>query len=217
MAKTTEAQSKQTTGKTTNRIGLTLLISSIVLLIIAAVAYYLLIVRQLDSWLGLIGNQLSWMNLLFLIIGIGGATLILLLFLRLVPNTTLIYNESSKILAERFSWPKLTCLFIVNGFAEELLFRGALQPAIGLVFSALIFTAIHFDYYKKPLMLVYVLALGLFFGLIYGCTGSVWICAICHVYINMLFIYILKTGSIDYSAEVLPEEKSQLKKDKITG
>ena len=54
---------------------------------------------------------------------------------------------------------------LAAGIGEELLFRGALQPVLGLGFTAAIFALVHFQYGFSPL-LIFVAILAIILGLI---------------------------------------------------
>jgi membrane protease YdiL (CAAX protease family) len=78
----------------------------------------------------------------------------------------------------------IAALALVPGICEDVLFRGALQPRIGLVPSALLFAAIHTEYgLSVSTLAVFVIAVGL--GLIrkYSNTTS---SALCHATYNLL-------------------------------
>lgn len=75
-------------------------------------------------------------------------------------------------------------LALVPGICEELLFRGALQPRIGLVATALLFTSIHTEYgLSFDVLAVFGIALGL--GLIRKYTNTTSSC-LCHASYNLL-------------------------------
>jgi len=71
-------------------------------------------------------------------------------------------------------------LIISTGFAEELLFRGILQknsqnvlgPLYGLLYTALLFTALHIGWNSIP-DLIFVFAVGLFYGIVFYKTKSI--------------------------------------------
>ncbi|HYM97586.1 MAG TPA: CPBP family intramembrane glutamic endopeptidase, partial [Candidatus Sulfotelmatobacter sp.] len=67
---------------------------------------------------------------------------------------------------------------------EEILFRGALQPRIGLVATAILFTSIHTQYgLSLDALSVFVIALGL--GLIRKYTNTTT-SGLCHVTYNLV-------------------------------
>ena len=78
----------------------------------------------------------------------------------------------------------IAALALLPGICEELMFRGALQPRIGLVLTALLFTSIHTEYgLSFDTLDIFVLAIGL--GLIRKYTNTTTSCA-CHVGYNLL-------------------------------
>jgi membrane protease YdiL (CAAX protease family) len=94
-------------------------------------------------------------------------------------------------------WVGAIALAVLPGVCEELLFRGALQPRIGLVPTALLFTSIHTQYgISIDLAGIFVVALGL--GLIrkyLNTTTSVTV----HVTYNLLTAISLG-GAVLYAA-----------------
>jgi membrane protease YdiL (CAAX protease family) len=72
------------------------------------------------------------------------------------------------------------------GVGEELVVRGVLQPRIGLIWSNLLFTALHAGQYHWDVLLV-ILILGLFFGLVRK-HGNTTMSAIAHGLYDVLII-----------------------------
>ena len=78
----------------------------------------------------------------------------------------------------------IAALALLPGICEEVLFRGALQPRIGVLATALLFTSIHTEYgLSIDTLAVFVLALGL--GFVRKYTNTTTSCA-CHVSYNLL-------------------------------
>lgn len=78
-------------------------------------------------------------------------------------------------------------LALASGTAEELLFRGALQPALGLVVTSLLFGAVHFVPSRRLLpWTAWAAVMGLLLGLLYEHTGSIAGCVLAHVAINAI-------------------------------
>jgi uncharacterized protein len=72
---------------------------------------------------------------------------------------------------------------VVAGFSEELLFRGAIQPKLGLLLSSIVFTFLHSQYLLSPVtLLVFVISMVL--GVIRNRTGSVPLCMAIHALYN---------------------------------
>jgi len=76
-------------------------------------------------------------------------------------------------------------LALASGFAEELLFRGALQPAVGLWLASAIFALAHFTPQRRlwPWVAFTGLA-GLGLGLLYDATGQLAAPIAAHVVVN---------------------------------
>ena len=78
----------------------------------------------------------------------------------------------------------IAALALVPGICEEILFRGALQPRIGLLATALLFTSIHTEYgLSFDAVAVFGIAVGL--GLIRRYTNTTSSC-LCHASYNLL-------------------------------
>ena len=78
----------------------------------------------------------------------------------------------------------IVAIALLPGICEEVLFRGALQPRIGLLATAVLFTAVHTEYgLSFDTATVFLLALGL--GLIRRYTNTTTSCA-CHASYNLL-------------------------------
>lgn len=78
----------------------------------------------------------------------------------------------------------IAALALAPGICEEVLFRGALQPRLGLLVTALLFTSIHTQYgISLDALSVFVIAIGL--GLIRKYTNTTT-SSICHVTYNLV-------------------------------
>lgn len=76
-------------------------------------------------------------------------------------------------------------LALASGIAEEMLFRGALQPAVGLFWASLIFGACHFLPRKElALWSVYAVLMGFAFGWLYEWTGHLVAPIAAHALVN---------------------------------
>ncbi len=78
----------------------------------------------------------------------------------------------------------IAAIALLPGICEEILFRGALQPRIGLIATALLFTSIHTQYgMSLDALSVFVIAVGL--GLIRKFTNTTT-SSICHISYNLV-------------------------------
>ncbi len=168
------------------------------LLLVSGIIYYILTVRPAGSLIGLYPLIFHAADIFWLGIGLVFPLAFLFLFLKLLPSMDLIYDPNVRTLANMYNLPFMAVYFIANAFVEELLFRGSIQYAFGIFPAAILFTLAHISYYKKPVMLIEVFVLGLFFGLLYSFCGSLWICTICHGFYNWILMWLIKTDRIAY-------------------
>ncbi len=93
-------------------------------------------------------------------------------------------------------------LALASGTAEEMLFRGALQPVVGLFWASVIFGACHF-LPRRELVLwsVFAMAMGFAFGALYEWTGQLWAPIAAHTVVNGINLPRLARRSEARSAE----------------
>jgi len=131
----------------------------------------------------------SWTILWALAAGLGTAVLVVLL---------------SDVVLDRFSWTdllrrdvleifapltpaKALLLAVMSGVAEELLFRGALLPAVGLVWSAVLFGLLHgFPDPRFAGWALFAFLMGLVFGGLSQWSQGLLAPMVCHVAINAI-------------------------------
>jgi hypothetical protein len=97
----------------------------------------------------------------------------------------------------RSNWVGIAVLGLLPGVCEDVLFRGALQPRIGLVPTALLFTSIH-SQYGLSLDLAGVLVIALSLGLIRKYTNTTTSIS-AHIAYNLLAAISL-AGTVLYAA-----------------
>jgi membrane protease YdiL (CAAX protease family) len=94
-------------------------------------------------------------------------------------------HEELKPIIEPLSSFEIVLLALASGFAEELFFRGAMQPVLGLVVTSVIFGAVHTG--PKRVFLAWSLwacVMGFLFGAIFELTGVLWGPVLAHGLIN---------------------------------
>lgn len=76
-------------------------------------------------------------------------------------------------------------LAVASGLGEEMLFRGAVQPELGLVMTSVLFGLMHLVP-RWPLVLwaFYAIGIGFVFGLVFEWTGSLWAPVVAHAIVN---------------------------------
>ena len=76
-------------------------------------------------------------------------------------------------------------LALASGIADEMLFRGALQPAVGIFWASIVFGACHFLPRRElALWSVYAVGMGFAFGGLYEWTGQLLAPIAAHVVVN---------------------------------
>ncbi len=84
------------------------------------------------------------------------------------------------------SYPHILILTGIIAFAEEWLFRGVLQPLVGLVFTSIIFAVLHIRYIKKPVLFSIVTGLSFWLGMMYEWTENIWVPFFAHFLIDFI-------------------------------
>ena len=106
------------------------------------------------------------------------------------------------VLAERAAWARalqrelepiakaltptdIAVMALLSGFSEELFFRGAMQPVLGLMATSAIFGVLHTGPRRAFFAWsLWAFVMGLLFGWIYDVTGVLWGPVVSHVFIN---------------------------------
>ena len=104
---------------------------------------------------------------------------------RLTPDLSRQVGAASQRLFGQLDNPLgIATIALAAGICEEILFRGALQPRLGLVWTALLFAAVHTEYgFSVDAAAVFVLAIALGLIRVFANTTT---SAICHVVYNAL-------------------------------
>jgi membrane protease YdiL (CAAX protease family) len=125
-------------------------------------------------------------------------------------------REMTQVLTDFSSPVRLLVGFLViavlPGIGEELVFRGLLQnklqaltrnPHVAIWVAAIIFSAIHFQFYGFLPRMV----LGALFGYLYVWSGNLWVPILAHFVNNaftLLMVYLYQQKISDYDAEGSP-------------
>jgi membrane protease YdiL (CAAX protease family) len=79
----------------------------------------------------------------------------------------------------------IAALALASGVGEEVFFRGALQPSLGLLPTSLLFGLLHIGPDRRFWAWTpWALVMGLLLGVMYEATGSLLGCVVAHVAIN---------------------------------
>ncbi len=86
----------------------------------------------------------------------------------------------------------LLFLAVSSGVAEEVLFRGVLQPALGLWLSSIIFGLLHTGHRDLLAMGVWAGVMSLVLGALLIATGTLWAPILCHATHNLATLLYLR-------------------------
>ena len=175
-------------------------------ILVPALRFYLVL------WLlamGIIALQgrLSW-NLFFraekaaaatyLLWGLGAALLLIALSLYASRNflwAQLLDREFRKLLVPLRSW-QIGAIALFSGAGEEVFFRGAIQPLLGLVPTSLLFGAVHLIPRKVFLpWAAYAAFAGFLFGCLFELSHTLFPNILSHVAVNFVMIWLLNRSA----------------------
>ena len=121
------------------------------------------------------------------VLAAGGGTLALL-----VATPWLMRFEWTRRVAEAiarvfgpFTLARAAWLGGLSGFCEELLFRGALQPMLGLLPASILFALVH----PVAGWWLFALVMGIALGALYSWDANLWPCVLAHALLNTVNLY----------------------------
>ncbi|MFC1742792.1 ABC transporter permease subunit/CPBP intramembrane protease [Candidatus Riflebacteria bacterium] len=179
---------------------------------------YLLFFRyRLIAALDLELHKIRWQNLLLLpILGI----CILILIVKwthfqesFMPTPKGLAKIFSNIFSDNPLWQILLVFSLLAGFCEEVLFRGFIQkglrtqlsPFFAIFIASLFFGLFHLTPYK----LISTFFLGLWMGIVYEVTKSLWMSIYCHAF-NNAFVSLLFYFGLKYQKTAIIKPDSNL-------
>lgn len=178
-------------------LGLNILLSQVILIVIALGLWVIL--KSLDREIVLAEMfKMDSLSKAIITLAVGSAVLIALqfFFLKYLPKESL-FDEINLILMDKFSLKELFPIFFLGAFSEEFLFRGMIQPILGLWLTAVVFTLIHYRYWRQVFILVEVFLMGTFLGVAYAVSLTLWVPVLCHFIVNMTTAYWMKKGTFE--------------------
>ncbi|MBK7780714.1 MAG: CPBP family intramembrane metalloprotease [Ardenticatenia bacterium] len=128
--------------------------------------------------------------------GVGMALLVQVVWNRLLPDSQAGIEQLSEMMFGPIVKTGLVGALTIGlaaGLGEETLFRGAMQPRFGIVFTSMLFAVIHTQY-GVSLALVQILAIALIFGLVRQRANTLTAMA-AHATYNLIFALAAVIGS----------------------
>lgn len=102
-----------------------------------------------------------------------------------------LHNDFRQILG-KLSYKEILVLALASSIGEELLFRGALQPIVGVWAQAIVFALLHIGPGLRFLpWTASALVIGLFFGFIFQLTGDLGGPIVAHFAINYMNLHFI--------------------------
>ncbi|WP_072916451.1 CPBP family intramembrane glutamic endopeptidase [Desulforamulus aeronauticus] len=168
-------------------------LSQLIILLCGLAALWFFYVRQGTTW-----QAIYQMDKFWLVFGYGSLTAAVLvvmqvLLVTLVPPRFLMDDGTNRVLYT-FSYPNILLLMGFGAFAEETLFRAALQPKLGIFLTSVLFALIHTRYVKKWVLLLVTLIMSSVLGWLYDKTQIIWTPIWAHFLINVTMISFGKKG-----------------------
>jgi len=115
------------------------------------------------------------------------------LLYRLLPALRVLARELAPHLVDGVSKGDLVLVAVFSGVGEEAFFRGALQPALGIVFTSLLFGALHVGPDRRYLVwTLFSVGAGFLFGSLYEWTGGLLAPMVAHVLHNAAMLLLWK-------------------------
>lgn len=140
--------------------------------------------------------ELGGSPLLALALGVTTAcatTLLGVVSYRLAPALRKLAEELGPRLVDGARRGDLVLVSVFSGVGEEALFRGALQPLLGIWVTSLLFGALHVGPDRRYLLwTAWAIGAGLLFGLLYEWTGGLLAPMVAHVLHNALTLLLWK-------------------------
>ncbi len=116
---------------------------------------------------------------------------------RLLPTLRKIADELAPHLVDDARRGDLVLVAVFSGVAEEALFRGALQPMLGLLATSVLFGALHVGPDRRYLVwTLWAVGAGFLFGFLYEWTGGLLAPTIAHVLHNSATLLLWKQGRL---------------------
>ena len=100
-------------------------------------------------------------------------------------------------LFERVSLWQIVLISALAGLGEELLFRGVLQPLVGLAAASVLFGGVHIGGREFVGYGVWATCIGFFLGWLTNVTGGLAAAVVAHALYDALALSFIRFGSID--------------------
>lgn len=111
---------------------------------------------------------------------------------KIVPPSWVDDGGMNERIFRSLSIPTTFLLCVAVGISEEWLFRGVIHELVGNVWTSILFTAIHFRYLQKPILIGMVFLTSYLLGILFTWTNSLITVMFVHATINFVLALFLK-------------------------
>jgi membrane protease YdiL (CAAX protease family) len=121
--------------------------------------------------------------------GVGSAAVIIIvdLFLwKLLPNNWTDDGGINEKIFTSLSVVQILMVTLMISVCEELLFRGSLQPKIGLFWTSIGFALMHVRYLNKIVLITSALTVSFYLGWLFEITQNLYVTIIAHFFIDFI-------------------------------
>lgn len=156
-------------------------------MIILTVALFLgvILFKDFSAFLNLF--NVNDMNIL--LVGVPAGILVVMFDVSLMKVTPASYQDDGGVNERIFSSLPYFMIFIVAlvvAVSEEILFRGVIQTHIGLLWTSLIFAAVHYRYLFNWFLFLSVMVLSFFIGFLFEWTQNILVTITAHFLIDFI-------------------------------
>ena len=156
-------------------------------MIILTVAFFLgvILFKDFSAFL----NLFYFNDMNILLVGVPAGILVVMFDVSLMKVTPASYQDDGGVNERIFSSLPYFMIFIVAlvvAISEEILFRGVIQTHIGLIWTSLIFAAVHYRYLFNWFLFLSVMVLSFFIGFLFEWTQNILVTITAHFLIDFI-------------------------------
>lgn len=134
-------------------------------------------------------NLFNFNDINILLVGVPAGLLVVIFDVIMMKVTPASYQDDGGVNERIFSNLPYTMVFIVAlvvAISEELLFRGVIQTHLGLLWTSMIFAAVHYRYLFNWFLFLSVLVLSFFIGFLFEWTQNILVTITAHFLIDFI-------------------------------
>lgn len=134
-------------------------------------------------------NLFNFNDINILLVGVPAGLLVVIFDVIMMKVTPASYQDDGGVNGRIFSslpYPMVFIVALVVAISEELLFRGVIQTHLGLLWTSMIFAAVHYRYLFNWFLFLSVLVLSFFIGFLFEWTQNILVTITAHFLIDFI-------------------------------